>query len=70
MLAAGVVDVVELHVAGGARATRPLHPALPELAALVAHGAPGVERSETEDGDVVLRKDLSQVGAHGLGEVG
>ena len=69
MLEAGVVDVVELHVAGGARTTRPLHPALPELAALVADGAPGVERSETEDGDIVLRKDLSQVGAHGLGEV-
>jgi hypothetical protein len=32
-------------------------------------GAPGVERSETEDGDVVLLKALSQVGAHGLGEV-
>lgn len=69
MLEAGVVDVVELHVAGGARATLPLQPALSELAALVAHDAPGVERSETEDGDVVLRKYLSQVAAHTLGEV-
>ncbi len=69
MLGVGVVDVIELHVAGGARATGPLHPALPALAALVAHGAPGVERSETEDGDVVLRKVLSQAGARGLEEV-
>jgi diaminohydroxyphosphoribosylaminopyrimidine deaminase / 5-amino-6-(5-phosphoribosylamino)uracil reductase len=69
MLAADVVDVIELHVAGGAEATRPLRPALPGLAALVAEDAPGVDRIVTADGDVVLRTDLSQEPAHQFGEV-
>ena len=69
MLVAGVVDVVELHIAGGARATRPLQPALPELFALFAPDAPGVERTLTGDGDVLLRVEISMCETRRLGEV-
>lgn len=62
MLDAGVVDVIELHVAGASGADE-VRPALPQLQGLVAgladvDGTSGVERSVTEDGDVVLRLDL------------
>lgn len=55
LLDADLVDVVELHVARGADAG-PLRPALPALAALMSRG-PGVARTETVDGDLVLRAD-------------
>lgn len=71
LLEAGVVDVIELHVADGVGAREPLRAALPALARLVAPDASSatVERIETEDGDVVLRLDLTVARPEQLEEV-
>ena len=58
LLAADVVDVVELHVAGGATPSDVPQPALSALTPLVALDATRtgqVERIMTDDGDLILR---------------
>ena len=52
LIDAGLVDTVELHVAGGHRAPD-IRPALPALAPLLGDAA--VERIVTSDGDLLLR---------------
>jgi len=74
LLAAGTVDDVELHVAGGARTAATPHAALPALAPLLADGAEGVERHITADGDLILRAPAHVIrgaasSAAGLAEV-
>ena len=57
LLAAGVVDAVELHVAGGAHGG-PIVPAVTALAPLVAEEV-RAHGTITEDGDLLLRADLA-----------
>jgi diaminohydroxyphosphoribosylaminopyrimidine deaminase/5-amino-6-(5-phosphoribosylamino)uracil reductase len=54
LLGAGVVDDVELHVAGGATTSDPLRAALPALLPMLTDGTVGVERRMTADGDLIL----------------
>ena len=55
LLAHGLVDVVELHVAGGAGVDPAvIRPAIEDLASLLDTGA-AVERTATPDGDLLLR---------------
>lgn len=76
LLAAGAVDVIELHVAGGARADVPMRPALPGLAGMVGRSGTGpradrdtatataldgdVEATTTADGDLLLRVSVAR----------
>lgn len=72
MLSAGVVDVVELHIAGGASRDHPVLPALPGLATLFGPGmrdGDPVERTVTTDGDVILRRDVTRTTRHRPEEV-
>lgn len=72
MLDAGVVDVVELHIAGGASTDHPVHPALPGLVTLLGpdtRGGDRIERTVTTDGDVILRRDVTRTTRHRLEEV-
>lgn len=72
LIAAGAVDLIEVHVAGGVDA-HVLTPAMTELAPLMA--SRDVERIVTDDGDLILRGDASFVasgsasGSRDLGEV-
>jgi len=71
LLADDLVDVIELHVAGGAEVpVERIRPACPGLAPLLA-GGHAVERSVTEDGDLLLRADVvrrTDAGSHGTSE--
>lgn len=61
LLAAQLVDAVELHVAAGAEASS-IRPALPGLVGLLDGTVP-VERQRTSDGDLILRTDTITVDA-------
>jgi len=68
LLEGGLVDRIELHVAGGADidATN-IRPSLPSLAPLLTLG--DVERDRTPDGDLLLATDVTRIAPHQLEEV-
>ena len=62
LLAVGAVDVVELHVAGGAGVTEAsIRPAIAGVAPMLAAGAT-VAREVTSDGDLLLRAEVGHDG--------